>query len=91
MKISFDSSDLIEEIEQDIAEFGADKPAWAIWETREVRVPFSEGETVTARFLVSWLLGSARPKPHELHEGDEVELMTLTDIRELLVAQDKII
>lgn len=53
LHISYECTDLIEEIKADIAEFGADTPCWLFWQTKTVKVPFSE-QTVDVDILVSY-------------------------------------
>ena len=86
-KISYDCSDLIEEIEADIEEFGADFPAFAIWEKRLVRVPFTTDSKCEVNLLVDYELGE--DKPDKLFDGEIALLSTLGAIHDILVEQNK--
>lgn len=88
MIISYDCSDLIAEIEQDINEFGAHAEAWALYEQRLVKIPFADA-SVPVELCVSYLLGFSKPTTAELEDGNlEARLSTLAKIHNILVSQD---
>lgn len=85
-KISYECSDLIEEIKEDIEEFGADYPAFAIWEKKLVRVPFTDREC-EVNILVDYELGE--DEPDKLFDDEIALLSTLQAIHDILVEQDR--
>lgn len=89
MKFSYECSDLIEEIRQDIIEFGKDEPAWGIVVERKIKLPFTE-KTETVSVLVNYLLGDEPPTAEEL-EGGQAELSTLGELLRLLEKQNRIL
>lgn len=80
MKLSYESEELIREIQQDIAEFGINDKAYAVFKK-------IQGQT----FIVNYLLDEdTLPSPEEL-EGGCAQLMTLGEILDLLEKQNEII
>lgn len=80
MKISYKCDELIQEIKKDIAEFGADDKAYAIFK-----------EIQGATFLVNYLLDEENAPTSEELEGGYAQLMTLGEILNFLEKQNQII
>lgn len=89
MKISYECSDVIEELKQDIAEFGADEPAWGVIVKRKIKKPFLD-EYIDAEFLVNYLIGKKPPTAEEM-EHSRAELSTLGKLLELFEEENRII
>lgn len=87
-KVSYECSELIEEIKEDIAEFGKEAPAYSVWEKELVKVPFLD-KSDHVDILVDYLLGSEPPK--DLFDGEVAVLSTLGEIYEKLIEQNKIV
>lgn len=83
--ISYECTEIITEIKQDIAEFGADEPAWGVLIERQVKVPFQD-KPLRANVLVNYLMGEQPPTEDEL-EGGTAHLSTLGEL--LLVFEDE--
>lgn len=77
MLISYACENLIKEIEQDIAEFGADYPAYGIY-----------GEISGMRLLKDYIQGEAPPVNGEIKEGETAFLMTLGEIHKILLTEN---
>lgn len=91
MKISYDCSSLIEEINADIVEFGENKSAFAIWEEKEIYLPFSN-EITKVTVLVNYLLDADEmPNEKELPPGEIAIKSTLKEIQQVLIEQNKIV
>lgn len=80
MKLSYESEELIREIQQDIAEFGINDKAYAIFKEIQGTV-----------FLVNYLLDEDTIPSSEELEGGCAQLMTLGEILDLLKKQNEII
>lgn len=87
-RISYECSDVIEDLKADIAEFGAAAPAFGIWEEKTVRLPFSE-KTVTQRLLTDYLLGDF--PPDDLEEGELAILSTLGNLLPIFERENEIL
>lgn len=87
--ISYECTEIITELKQDIAEFGADEPAWGVLVERQVKVPFQD-KYLTANVLVNYLLGEQPPTEDEL-EGGTAYLSTLGELLPLFEEENKII
>lgn len=83
-KVSYDSSDLIEELEQDIAEFGSDEIV-AVWLRRFPKFGNIE-------FAVNYdFIAEEKPiKRSEVDEDERLVLMGMGELMELLKKQDSI-
>lgn len=86
-KISYECSDLIEEIKEDIEEFGADYPAFAIWEKKLVRVPFTDREC-EVNILVDY---DTSDTPGKLFDNEIALSSTLGEIHDTLVEQNAVL
>ena len=87
-KVSYECSELIEEIKEDIAEFGEEASAYAVWEKKLIKVPFLD-KSDHVDILVDYLLGSEPPE--DLFDGEVAVLSTLGEICEKLIEQNKIV
>ena len=76
-KVSYECSELIEEIKEDIQEFGANTSAYAVWKKRLVKVPFLDKHT-HVDILTDYLIGSEPPE--DLVDGEVAVLSTLGEI-----------
>lgn len=80
MKLSYECDELIEEVKQDIAEFGAEDKAYAVFK-----------EIQGATFLVNYLLDEETAPTSEELEGGYAQLMTLGEILNFLEKQNQIL
>lgn len=87
-KVSYECSELIEEIKEDIQEFGVNTSAYAVWEKRLVKVPFSDKHT-HVDILIDYLIGSEPPE--DLVDGEVAVLSTLGEIHDKLVERNEIV
>lgn len=81
-KISYDCSELIEELKEDIEEFGGDTVV-AVWQ-KEIG-----GVTIYTNY--DFIEEEVPLEPSELREGESVTRMTMTTLLLLLRQQDKIL
>lgn len=88
MKISYECSDIIEELIEDIAEFGPHEPAYGIWKEMKVKVPFSDTH-VKHNFLVNYLVGDDDPKDF-YNPGEVAILSTLGELLPIFREQNEI-
>ncbi len=88
MKISYECTEIIEELKQDIAEFGADHPAWAVILPKEIRIPFTD-KTKTVYIMVNYLSGETPPSSKELM-GGQAQLSTLGELLPIFEEQNRI-
>lgn len=79
MRVSYECSEIIEELKSDIAEFGGNAPAYGLWQVKKFKVPFSE-EYSTVNLLVNYLLGDDAPQSRELKDCTAI----LSDLKTLL-------
>lgn len=87
MKISYDSSEMLEEIACDIAEFGGNEPAYAVWKTITTNL---FGREIKENFIVNYLLSDEDPKG--FYNADETAILsTLSEIQKVLILQNEII
>ena len=89
MKLSYECTQIIEELKSDIAEFGENAPAYGVYKETDVKIPFLDG-TVKHEFLVNYLLGEDAPTVDEA-EGGRVEMSTLGKLLELFEEENKIL
>lgn len=89
MKISFDCEDVIEELKEDISEFGENEKAYGVIVEYEVKIPFSD-KTKKVEILVNYLLGEDVPSNEEL-EGGRAELSTLGELLKIFEEENRII
>lgn len=85
MKYSYESEDLIDEVKEDILEFGEDEKVY-VW-----KKVFPEYDNV--QFIVNYdFIVEEQPlKLDEIAENESVEVMTLCDLLTELEEQDRII
>ncbi len=79
MRVSFECSEIIEELKADIEEFGGDAPAYGVWENRKYKIPFSN-KYDTVNLLVDYLIGPEIPTKEDLQGGTAI----LSDLNTLL-------
>ncbi len=79
MRVSFECSEIIEELKADIEEFGGDAQAYGIWEDRKYKIPFSD-KYGTINLLVDYLIGPEVPTKEDLQGGTAI----LSDLNTLL-------
>ena len=89
MKISYECSEIIEELKKDVAEFGENATAYGVFVKRKVKIPFAN-ESKDIELLVNYLLGEQPPTPDEI-EGGRAELSTLGKLLKIFEAENKII
>ena len=88
MKISYECSEIIEELLEDIAEFGRNEPAYGVWKEMEVKVPFAD-KYIKHNILVNYLLGDEDPK--DFYNPGEVAIMsTLGELLPIFQEQNEI-
>ena len=80
---SFASDELIEELEQDIAEFGEDEPCWLFWEVRNFDFPMLV--CVNYDFICD-----EQPLTTEEIGNCLIQKSTFGEVLEILKIQDKI-
>lgn len=88
MKISYECGEIITELKRDIIEFGADEPAYGIWETRKVKVPFQD-RYVETNLLVNYLTGDEDPEGY-YNPGEVAILSTLGELLPIFEEENRI-
>lgn len=83
MRVSYECSEIIEDLKADIEEFGGDTPAYGVWEDRKYKIPFSD-KYGTVNLLVDYLIGDELPAKEDLQGGTAIlsNLNTLLKIFE---------
>lgn len=84
MKISYESGELIQEVQEDIAEFGPDT---------KVMVWLRRYPEYNAKFIVNYdfIVDDDPIRGDELGENETLEIKTLGELLEALLEQDRII
>lgn len=91
MKISYDCEELIEELKEDIEEFGENEEMYAFFEELEYKIPFSS-KIDKCTFLTNYSFIEGQPLKQEmLKEGTICQIMKAKEILEILEEQNKII
>lgn len=87
-RASYECSELIEEIKDDIAEFGSLTPAYGVWKEFDVKVPFAD-EWRKKNFCVNYLMGDEPPRSKEVLPGEVAIKSTLGKLLAIFEEQNR--
>ena len=93
MRYSYDSEELIEELQADIIEFGPDALYWGIWSPVEDQMFITDYDFYLDRAETEAELdeGEPYPEPIKLNAGEKKKLYKASELLEILIDQNRII
>ncbi len=89
MRVSFECSEIIEELKADIEEFGGDALAYGVWEEKEYKIPFTDKYS-TVNLLVDYLIGPEVPTKEDLQGGTAILSDFLNTLLKIFEEENKI-
>lgn len=89
LNVSYACSDLIEEIQQDIFEFGSETECWLFWQTKQVKIPFSD-EIVSVDIAVNYdFVEDEIPLSDKETSGYRIEKTTFRNALDIFQKQNR--